>query len=78
MEKYHGFDHHFYDYLFEKIVNDGGLRMQVIASEVGKQLIYIGKKHDKQSLNYKTSLQPKIHSTSTANSMATSSKHSKP
>ena len=32
MEKYHGFDQAFYDYLFEKIVNDGGLRLQIIAS----------------------------------------------
>lgn len=36
MEKYHGFDHLFYDYLFQKIVNEGGIRMQVIASEVGR------------------------------------------
>ena len=35
MEKYHGFDQHFYDFLFAKIVSDGGLRMQVIASELG-------------------------------------------
>jgi hypothetical protein len=35
MEKYHGFDQTFYDYLFEKITNDGGLRMLVIASELG-------------------------------------------
>ena len=35
MEKYHGFDQVFYDYLFEKIVTDGGLRLQIIASELG-------------------------------------------
>lgn len=38
MEKYHGFDQLFYDFLFEKIVNDGGLRMQLIASELVKEL----------------------------------------
>ena len=28
----------FYDYLFEKIVTDGGLKLQLIASELGISL----------------------------------------
>lgn len=32
MQKYHGFDQLFYEFLFEKIVTDGGLRLQLIAS----------------------------------------------
>lgn len=36
MEKYHGFDQQFYDFLFMKIVEDGGIRMQLIASELGR------------------------------------------
>ena len=36
MEKYHGFDQHFYDYLFGKIVADGGLQLQIIASDLGR------------------------------------------
>ncbi len=39
MEKYQGFDKQFYEWLFEKIVNDGGLRLQIIASDMGT-LIY--------------------------------------
>lgn len=35
MEKYHGFDQEFYEFLFDKIVQDGGLRLQLIASELG-------------------------------------------
>ena len=35
MEKYHGFDHLFYEYLFNKVVTDGGLRLQIIASDLG-------------------------------------------
>lgn len=41
MEKYHGFDQKFYDYLFEYITDKGGLRMQVIASDLGNVLLYI-------------------------------------
>ena len=41
MEKYHGFDQTFYEFLFQKIVNDGGLRMQVIASELGTDVFNV-------------------------------------
>lgn len=40
MDKYHGFDQQFYDYLFDKIVTDGGLRLQIIASDLGNSLLY--------------------------------------
>jgi hypothetical protein len=38
MEKYHGFDKEFYAYLFDYIVLNGGLRLQVVASELGNYL----------------------------------------
>jgi len=41
MDKYHGFDQKFYDYLFDKIVTDGGLRLQIIASDLGKIYLLI-------------------------------------
>lgn len=43
MQKYHGFDNIFYEWLFEKIVNDGGLRLQIIASDMGTFFIYQSK-----------------------------------
>lgn len=71
MEKYHGFDQHFYDFLFAKIVSDGGLRMQLIASDLGTL-------HTIELNSCRPSSTPKTHSTSTENNMETSSKHSKP
>jgi hypothetical protein len=71
MEKYHGFDHIFYHFLFNKIVEDGGLRMQIIASDLGTT-------PNTQLNNFRASSTPKIPSTSTANSTATSLRHSKP
>ena len=53
MEKYHGFDQVFYDYLFEKIVTDGGLRLQIIASELG---FY----HHIQSISFRASTLQRI------------------
>lgn len=38
MEKYHGFDQKFYDYLFQYVIINGGLRLQVIASDLVKEL----------------------------------------
>ena len=35
MDKYHGFDQIFYDFLFEKVVKEGGIRLQLIASDLG-------------------------------------------
>ena len=68
MEKYHGFDQLFYDYLFEKIVNDGGLRQQIIASELGKY-------HFIQSTNFRLSTLPKTPLIYIVNNTATSLKH---
>lgn len=53
----------FYIYLFQKIVQDGGLRLQVIASEVGTLLL-------KQPTNYKPNTRPSTPSTSTASNTA--------
>jgi hypothetical protein len=38
MHKDHSFDGHFYDFLFQYIVDKGGLRLQVIASDLVKDL----------------------------------------
>ena len=38
MQKDHTFDQNFYDFLFEYIVDNGGLRLQVIASDLVKHL----------------------------------------
>ncbi len=35
MQKWHGGDRKFYDYLFDKIIQDGGTRQQVIAADLG-------------------------------------------
>lgn len=35
MEKYHGFDQAFYEFLFGYVIENGGVRMQVIASDLG-------------------------------------------
>jgi hypothetical protein len=70
MEKYHGFDQTFYEYLFAKITKDGGLRMQVIASDVGTLL-------PTQLMSSSRSIHPRIRLISTANNTATSSKPSK-
>lgn len=35
MEKYHGFDKEFYCYLFDYIVEHGGLRWQVVVADLG-------------------------------------------
>ena len=40
MEKYHGFYQQFYEWLFDKIITDGGLRLQLIASDMGKFFYY--------------------------------------
>ena len=39
MEKYNGFDQQFYEWLFDKIATDGGLRLQIIASDMGSCLV---------------------------------------
>lgn len=36
MEKYHGFDKEFYSYLFDYIVENGGLRWQIIVADLGR------------------------------------------
>jgi hypothetical protein len=41
MEKYHGFDQLFYEYLFEKLIKDGGLRMQIIAADLGTYALIV-------------------------------------
>lgn len=41
MEKYHGFDQAFYEFLFGYIVEKGGVRMQVIASDLGTISVYL-------------------------------------
>ncbi len=38
MQKDHTFDQDFYDFLFQYIVDNGGLRLQVIASDLVKDL----------------------------------------
>ena len=68
MEKYHGFDQTFYEYLFDKVITDGGLRLQIIASDLGLSI-------DIQSMNFSQNTPPKIHSTYTENNMATFLKH---
>lgn len=35
MEKYHGYDLQFYHYLFARVIAEGGLRLQLIASDLG-------------------------------------------
>lgn len=35
MDKYHGFDQQFYDYLFGYVIDKGGIRLQVISSDLG-------------------------------------------
>lgn len=39
MQKYHGADQDFYDYLFLCIVEKGGLRMQIVSSDLGNLCI---------------------------------------
>ncbi len=53
----------FYTYLFQKIVQDGGLRLQVIASEVGTLPL-------RQSTNCRPNTRPSTLSTSTASNTA--------
>ena len=71
MEKYHGFDQASYEYLFGKITKDGGLRMQVIASDIGML-------PSTQLISSKRTILPRILSISTASNTATSSRHSRP
>ena len=48
MEKYHGFDQQFYEWLFDKIVTDGGLRLQIIASDMGTSILTLVNQLQKQ------------------------------
>lgn len=68
MDKYHGFDQQFYDYLFDRIVTDGGLRLQLIASDLGTSPLI-------QPMNSRKTTMPRILSTCTGNSTATSTRH---
>ena len=35
MEKYHGCDQQFYDFLFGYVIEKGGTRMQILAADLG-------------------------------------------
>ena len=35
MDKYHGFDQQFYEFLFGYVIERGGTRMQVLAADLG-------------------------------------------